>query len=57
MTKSRKKSDMDTRLSTLIDDYLKAVRTALTLMQQSGITLPLTSANGSKQTYPKSRSC
>lgn len=43
MTKSRKKSYMDTRLSTLIDDYLKAVRTALTLMQQSGITLPQTS--------------
>lgn len=35
---------MDKRLSSLISDYLQAVRTALTLMQKSGVTLPHTSS-------------
>lgn len=35
---------MDKRLTNLIDDYLEAVRAALTLMQLSGITLPKTSS-------------
>lgn len=34
---------MDVRLVSLINDYLQAVRTALTLMQKSGISLPHTS--------------
>ena len=34
---------MDKRLASLINDYLQAVRTALTLMQKSGISLPHTS--------------
>jgi hypothetical protein len=35
---------MDERLASLIEDYLQAVRTALTLMQKSGISLPHTSS-------------
>lgn len=35
---------MDERLSSLINDYLRAVRTALTLMQKSGIPLPHSSS-------------
>lgn len=34
---------MDYRLSSLINDYLRAVRTACTLMQKSGVALPYTS--------------
>lgn len=34
---------MDDRLDRLINDYLQAVRTALTLMQKSGVSLPHTS--------------
>lgn len=34
---------MDKRLASLIDDYLDSVRTALTLMQNSGIPLPKSS--------------
>jgi hypothetical protein len=34
---------MDYRLSNVINDYLQAVRTACTLMQKSGISLPYTS--------------
>ncbi|MCF6759513.1 DUF6896 domain-containing protein [Pseudomonas fragi] len=35
---------MDERLASLINDYLQAIRTALILMQKSGVSLPHTSA-------------
>lgn len=42
---------MDERLTSLIEDYLQAVRTALTLMQNREFLFPTPLANGLTQIY------